>query len=101
MPASEWITEFSALAQIPSGTLRGRHLSAYGARVAEVASDGFWVVDETSHCRVFVVPAEGSLITVSVGQHVDVQGEFRAWRSDDERRHAAAFLYAYTVRPAS
>lgn len=99
-PVSEWITELSAVASIPSDALRGRHLSAHGARVTDVARDGFWVVDEGTHCRIFVVPAEGALIDVAVGELVDLQGEFRAWTQPRKEPRVPAFLYAYTVREA-
>jgi hypothetical protein len=97
--ASEWIVDFGALATIPVHALRGRHISAREGRVDDVTPDGFWVAAESGNCRVFVIPAEGALIHVRVGDLVDLQGEFRE-ASGAETHPRTPFVYAYTVRHA-
>ena len=46
-------------------------------RVNEIVDRGFWVVRIGGDERIFVVPAEGNLITVRLGEVVTVHGEVR------------------------
>lgn len=87
--------------------LVGREVAVADVEVAEVLNHGFWVVAKDGKQRVFVVPAEGSLIRVRRGEFVSLHGEVRlaVTRPDAHAGHIArlpntAYIYAYTVRPA-
>ena len=100
---ADWMTDLDAMSQMPTSALRGRRVAARDARVErnDTVGNGFWVSAPTGDCWIYVVPAEGRLIHVAVGDRVDLMGEFRVpARSRDVQAAAAPFVYAYIVRQA-
>jgi hypothetical protein len=91
----------------PALELAGREVSADAVEVTRVDRNGFWASATEGKREVFVIPAEGRLITVRPGESVDIHGEVRFVRmkpnhsrtgnSDSDIR---PYVYAYTVRPA-
>lgn len=75
--------------------------------VVRVGPNGFWVTTKGARQPIYVVAAEGPLITVEPGRAVSVQGEVRAM--DDTLRKTLsvntpselAYVYGYIIRPAS
>jgi hypothetical protein len=82
---------------VPTGdpdSLLGREVVAVDVRVEEVLEGGFWVTPTDGEPRTFVVPAEGSLITVRAGEVVSLHGGYAA--TDRERQ--TRFSHAVRVR---
>ena len=96
---TRWITNLDAVAGMSDDEIPTHRLSIRDAVVDAVAAGGFWLAAGHSGCRWFVVPAEGSLIRVTAGESIDLQGEFRrattGQRLDDG---VNVFVYAYIVR---
>ena len=96
---TRWITNLEAVFALPVPQAQGQRISVRNARVSQVDPTGFWITG-SNHCRLFIVPAEGSLIHVEPGEVINLQGELRL-RS---RAHATfapslgAYVYAYIVR---
>jgi len=98
---NRWITELSVALATPADELRGRRISVTDARIEQVDEGGFWIGGKGDGCRLYVTPAEGRLIHVSVGELVDLQGEFRfRVKADQSREPHGPSVYAYIVRPA-
>jgi hypothetical protein len=68
--------------------------------VEHVEEGGFWIGTRTAGCEMYVFPAEGSLIHVTLGELVDLQGEFRFRRvpAAGAQARLAPYVYAYIVR---
>ena len=102
------IFDIGALAKTAPESLLGIEVVAADVQVREVVTHGFWVTLMDSEERVFIVPAEGNLITVRAGELISVHGEVRIMRRPVDptviaRRAFGLFspyVYAYTVRPA-
>jgi hypothetical protein len=85
----------------------GREVTVSNARIDRIGDRGFWVSAQHARDQVFVVPAEGPLITVLTGETVSLRGEVRRMPAT-MRSHLYApyawdefvYIYAYTVRPA-
>lgn len=96
-----WITDIQNPALTSPNELRGRRLSVRDLVVDSIDAHGFWILVGRPQCRMFVVPAEGSLIRVAPGEVVDLQGEFRhATQADLHDTSTPVFIYAYVVRKA-
>ena len=67
---TRWITHLD-LALAPSAEqVPGQRISVRDVRVAQVDPTGFWIAVDSAECRLFIVPAEGSLIYVEAGELV-------------------------------
>ena len=95
--ADQWITDLRVAMTTPVDELRGRRVSLMDAPVAQVDDAGFWIGGSQDGCRLYVTPAEGRLIRVTVGELVDLQGEFRV-RAPRKEGEPAKSVYAYIVR---
>jgi hypothetical protein len=66
---------------------------------------GFWLTSAGPNGRVFVLPAEGELISVQANEPVSIHGEVRAVTPDLLLSlgitDSIIYVYAYTVRPAA
>jgi hypothetical protein len=99
----------SAMLTSDDAHLAGREVVATHVRVIALTGEGFWAVATAGREPVFVVPAEGTLITVRPGEFLNLHGEIRL--SAKRRQRDASlnlptpkltpYVYAYTVRPAS
>jgi hypothetical protein len=106
--AKDVIFDISTIATAEPDSLRGVEVVAVRVRVDEIVDRGFWVTPVDRKERIFIFPAEGSLITVRVGEFVSVHGDVRLARSlmDGHQipgryfRSLMPYVYAYTVRPA-
>jgi hypothetical protein len=92
----------------PDLEFAGREVSADEIDVTRVDRDGFWVSATGGKREVFVIPAEGSLISVRRGEAIDIHGEVRFVRikpnhsrTGNSESDLRPYVYAYTVRPAS
>ena len=102
------IFDISTIAASDSHSLLDREVVAEQVRVNETADRGFWVTPVGGADRIFIVPAEGSLIAVHAGELVSLHGEVRLMRNAIDRGTSrgrtsdvvAPYVYAYTVRPA-
>jgi hypothetical protein len=106
------IVDIGTVATAVPDSLLGAEVVAQDVCVRELTNHGFWVTRDQDDARVFVHPAEGSLITVRVGESVTVHGEVRRTTTPMERpladrltsapaiARAIPYVYAYTVRPA-
>jgi hypothetical protein len=102
------IFDISKIATSAIDTVLEREVVAVPVRVEETRDHGFWVTPLAGEERIFVVPAEGSLIAVRTGELVSLHGEVRLMpNAGDQRRTGNAtsgwvmpYVYAYTVRPA-
>ena len=99
----------SAMLTSDDGQLAGREVVATHVLVLALTGEGFWAAATAGKEPLFVVPAEGALITVSPGEFVNLHGEIRL-SATRRRRHVSLnrptprltpYVYAYTVRPAS
>ena len=100
-PATRWITDLGVALTTPPDELRGRLISVTDARIEQVDDSGFWIGGNGGGCRLHVTPAEGRLIHVSVGELVDLQGEFRfPVKPEQNRESPGPSVYAYIVRQA-
>ena len=98
---NRWITDLSVALTTPTDELRGRRIAVTDARIEQVDDGGFWIGASGDGCRLYVKPAEGRLIQVSVGELVDLQGEFRFPVKPEQRRELQdPSVYAYIVRQA-
>lgn len=91
---------------VATGTVAGCEVSLRDIRVDEIDARGFWATALGTDDRVFVLPAEGELITVAADDLVNIRGDVRPFtpelaRSLTIRAPASVFIYAYTVRPAA
>jgi len=102
------IFDISAIATDEPDSLLGVEVVAAHVRVSEIVDRGFWASAGDGEERVFVVPAEGNLITVRPGEFVTVHGDVRLrpgpldgqQSSGRTFRPLIPYVYAYTVRPA-
>ena len=74
--ATRWITNIEAVFALPAPQAQGLRISVRNVRVSQVDPTGFWITG-SNHCRLFIVPAEGSLIHVEPGELINLQGELR------------------------
>jgi hypothetical protein len=89
--------------------LAGREVVATHVLVMALTGEGFWAAATAGKEPVFVVPAEGALITVRPGEFVNLHGEIRLSATRRQRDASlnlptprlTPYVYAYTVRPAS
>jgi hypothetical protein len=108
------IFDIDTVATASPNALLGVEVVAEHVCVSELRGDGFWVTpdqDQESR-RTFVVPAEGRLVKVRVGESVMLHGEVRltpslmheradaSLRTSRARSQPTPYVYAYTVRPA-
>jgi len=96
--ADRWITDLRVALATPPDQLRGRRIWVTDARIEQVDDAGFWIGGSQDGCRLYVRPAEGPLIRVTVGELVDLEGEFRFRASPTDGREPRASVYAYIVR---
>ena len=98
-PDDRWITSLPVAIAVSRENWRGRRLALRDARVEQIDSGGFWIGGR-ENCGLFVRPAEGSLIQVSTGELIDLQGEFRLRARAAERSATSSevYVYAYIVR---
>lgn len=101
------IFDLAAIATEKPDSLLGVEVVAAHVRVDAIVGRGFWASAADGEERVFVVPAEGNLITVRPGEFVTVHGEVRLRASPlVGQQHPGTFgsvipyVYAYTIRPA-
>jgi hypothetical protein len=94
-----WITSLPVAIAVSREEWRGRRLALRDARVEQIDSGGFWIGGH-ENCGLFVRPAEGSLIQVSTGELIDLQGEFRARSAEHSQTMTGVYVYAYIVRKA-
>ena len=85
--------------------LLGREVSLRDLRVGEKKTRGFWVTATGHDAPVFVLPAEGELVSVATNDLVNIHGDVRRLSPDQTLRlglrpETSLFIYAYTVRPA-
>ena len=98
---TRWITNLETVFALPAPQAQGQRISVRSVRVSQVDPTGFWITG-SNQCRLFIVPAEGSLIHVEPGELISLQGELRL----HSRLHASlapspgAYVYAYIVRKA-
>jgi hypothetical protein len=102
------IFDITKIATSTIDTLLEREVVAVPVRVEETRDHGFWVTPVAGEERVFVVPAEGSLIAVRAGELVSVHGEVRLMPNAGHEQRTGnptsglvmPYVYAYTVRTA-
>jgi hypothetical protein len=102
------IFDLAAIATDEPDSLLGVEVVAAHLRVDEIGDRGFWATAADGEERVFIVPAEGTLITVRPGEFVTVHGEVRlrprplGGQQSPSRtfRSVIPYVYAYTIRPA-
>lgn len=102
------IFDINAIATDEPDSLLGVEVVAAHVKVSEIVDRGFWVAAIDGDERIFVVPAEGNLITVRPGEFVTVHGDVRLRPTplDGQQSPSRTFgplipyVYAYTVRPA-
>ncbi len=99
---TRWITDLDSTFALSGKQSLGQRISVRDVRVSQVNRSGFWIAGRNVQWRLFIVPAEGSLIHVEAGDVVSLQGEFR--RQTRTRGLIAsvpdAYVYAYIVRKA-
>ena len=101
------IFDINAIATDEPDSLFGVEVAAH-VRVDEIVGRGFWVAAIDGGERIFVVPAEGKLITVRPGEFITLHGEVRLRASRLVGQQSASqlfrpvlpYVYAYTIRPA-
>jgi hypothetical protein len=102
------IVGIDALLETPvDAAIDRREIAVEEVLVVRVAAHGFWIAAEGARGNIFVMPAEGNLITVRAGERVSLVGEARLLhlqpldrRQTSEPARTTFFIYAYTVRPA-
>ena len=99
---TRWITSLDSVLALSAEQVPGQRISVRDVRVSQVDSTGFWIVVDSGECRLFIFPAEGSLIHVEAGELIYVKGEFRHHARGQRRIGPApdTYVYAYIVRKA-
>jgi hypothetical protein len=100
------VTELSVIVMPSDVRLVGREVSLRDVLIDRVGSHGFWISTPGSHAQVFVIPAEGPLISPRAGDRVSVHGEIRLMGERlrgmlhlRSARHEQVYVRAFTVRP--
>jgi hypothetical protein len=105
-PPDGVVTELSTISMSSHDRVVGREVSLRDARIDRVGPSGFWIATSDARHRVFVIPAEGTLIAPRAGDVVSVQGEIRQMSARlrgmlrlESERDEHVYVRAFTVRP--
>jgi hypothetical protein len=101
------VMDLASIAASSDFALVGRTVALTDVTIGAMGPSGFWATTAGAPDETFILPAEGSLITVRVADTVSLQGEVRRM-SDAMRgrlnplyaRDEHIYVYAYIVRPA-
>ena len=101
------VMDLVSIAASSDFALVGRAVALTDVTVRALGPSGFWATTPDAPDEIFIVPAEGSLITVRVADTISLQGEVRRM-SDAMRRRLNplygwdehVYVYAYIIRPA-
>jgi hypothetical protein len=106
IPSQSAITDPSLMAVSADHRLVGREVAFQDVPVRRVSSYGFWISTRSVQDEVFVIPAEGRLISARAGDRVSIYGEVRQmvagvhrllFDGDPWKEHI--YIHAFTVRP--
>ena len=100
------VTEVPVITMTSTVRLVGREVSLRDVLIDRVGPHGFWIATPGSHAQVFVLPAEGRLVSPRAGDVVSVHGEI--WRMGERLQGLLGlrftgdehvYVRAFTVRP--